>query len=57
MSQFQQRLTPAFFANILAPKKLQSKHFSFVIFGAKILYEKRAHKTLMKLTACLLTLT
>ncbi len=27
---------------------------SFVIFGAKILFKNRPHKTLMKLTACLL---
>jgi len=32
-------------------KKLQSEHFSFVIFGAKILKRKCVRKTLMKLTS------
>ncbi len=40
----------AFFANILVPKKFQTQNTAFVIFGANILYEKRARKMLMKLT-------
>jgi len=32
-------------------KKSQSRTFQLLIFGAKILYEKHVHKTLMKLTA------
>jgi len=39
-----------FFANILLPKSLKAECFSFVFFGAKILYKKRARKTLVKLT-------
>jgi len=39
------------FCRYFGAKKLQSECFSFVIFGAKILYEKRVCKTLMKLTA------
>jgi len=38
------------FCRYLEAKKLQSKRFSFVIFGAKILYEKHAPKMLLKLT-------
>jgi hypothetical protein len=38
-----------FFAYILAPKNFKPK-MQFFNFGAKILYEKRVRKTLMKLT-------
>jgi hypothetical protein len=37
------------FANILA-EKITKLRCEFEIFGAKILYKKRARKTLMKLT-------
>jgi len=38
-----------FLYKIFGAKNSNPKH-SFVIFGTKILYEKRASKTLMKLT-------
>ncbi len=40
-----------FFADIPLSKCLKAECFSFVIFGTKFLYEKRARKTLMTLTA------
>jgi len=39
------------FALIFFRKKISNPKHSFVIFGAKILYEKLAHIMLMKLTA------
>jgi len=47
--QFHQHYTRAFCADIFAPKNVKPKT-QVVIFGAKILYKKRAGKTLMKLT-------
>jgi len=39
-----------FFCQYFGAKKFQTQNAAFVIFGAKILYEKRAYKMLMKLT-------
>jgi hypothetical protein len=48
-SQFHQCFTSTFFIQNFYAKISDPKH-SFVIFGAKIVYEKLSHKTLMKLT-------
>jgi len=53
LCQFHQCFTHAFFVrksfwHLFGSISLVT--FSFVIFGAKILYENRAHKMLMKLT-------
>jgi hypothetical protein len=41
----------AFFCIKFWSQKISNPKHGFVLFDAKILYEKRAHKTLMKLTA------
>jgi len=47
-------ISSTFYAHIFRTKflasKFQNPKNSFVVFGAKILYEKRVHKMLMKLT-------
>ncbi len=50
MCQFHQHFMSAFLPIFWCQKISNPKH-SFVIFGAKILWEKCASKTLMKLTA------
>jgi len=53
-SRFHKHFIFYFFADILAQKNYQANVSAFVIFGAKILYEKGMHKMLMKLTpACI----
>jgi len=50
-SQFHQHFTLAFFIQQQNEQLFSIITFGFVIFGAEITYEKRACKTLMKLTA------
>jgi len=64
MSHFRAVLVPissTFYVHVFVQKRIfgakilyESTLHSFVIFGAKILFKNCEHKTLMKLTACLL---
>jgi hypothetical protein len=47
--QFHQHFKPAFLP-IFCCQKILNPKYSFLIFGAKFVYEKRMRKTLMKLT-------